>query len=211
MGNVFKSVAKFLDNALSGGEVDVIVMDASAATADRSLSNQADTAVGVADAAVEADTAGAESVTGELVTGSEGEGAGDNAGTGEADAADEAVEGDTAGDAGDSAEGVAADAGDGANAAETQGMAAVQQMLGEGQVAINAAELESLRVDAAKWNDNKTELENLREWKANGSQANVMQGAADAADAVGSKPRKVSAQTQAAIDLQEKMEAQRKK
>lgn len=203
MGNVFKSVAKFLDNALSGGEVDVIVMEEKPLDAAAAVGGLVTGELVTG----EAGAAEAESVTGVLVTSSEGEGAGDNAGAREADAA---------GDAGDSAEGEAADTGadasDGAgeasadvSGAEPQSIAAVQQMLGEGQVAVNAAELESLRVDAGKWKENEAELKNLREWKANGSQANVMQGAADAADAVGAPAKKVSAATQKAIDLKNKL------
>ena len=201
MGNVFKSVAKFLDNALSGGEVDVIAMDASAATADRPLSNQADGEAGA----------------GELVAGEQAaletteEQAAEE--TTEEQAAEETTEEQAASGELNVAEEAAGDeAGVGANAsAETASMPSVRQMLGEGQVAIDAVELEGLRADAAKWKENATELENLRTWKANGSKENVLQGAVDTADAVASKPKKVSAQTQAAIDLQEKMEAQRNK
>ncbi|MDP1814429.1 MAG: hypothetical protein Q8K92_08270 [Leadbetterella sp.] len=197
MGNVFKSVAKFLDNALSGGEVDVIVMDASAP-----LSNQADVAdTGDASTSL-SNQAGAADEAANGNEDSSNENALDNAGDASAD-----------GDAGESENAEAANA-DGANggesananaSAETASMPSVQQMLGEGQVAVDAAELESLRVDAAKWKENATELENLKAWKEAGSKENVLQGAVDAADAVGAATKKVSAATQKAIDLKNKM------
>lgn len=201
MKNPFKSIAAALDKAISGGEVDVIMMEEKPldAVATGGL------VAGAADAA--------------------GEAANDNEDSSDENALENA--GDSAADGGEASgeadENAAADGGEAENAAgdeqidaanaggEPQSVAAVQQMLGEGQVAIGAVELEGLRADAAKWKENATELENLRAWKVAGSKENVLQGAVDAADAVTAKVKKVSAQTQAAIDLQEKMEAQRNK
>jgi hypothetical protein len=195
-----------LDKAISGGEVDVITMEekpldagASDGTPPAPLSNQEDG----------------------LVTGAEGTGgtdAADDAGAegpdsyreDNADAAntDEAAAGEDA-DAGEAnADGGAADVNaDEADAnddgGETPRMASVQ--LGAGQVAISAADLEALRADAGKWNEHSAELEQLREWKANSGKPNLVAGAADAADVVGESPKKVSAATQKAIDLKNKM------
>lgn len=217
MGNVFKSVAKFLDNALSGGEVDVIVMDASAP-----LSNQADVAAAdaniadVVDAAsdVNEDSSDVNADGGEAASADGGEAAGTDGG--------DTSDGTPPATLSNQAETADADGGESANAnasAETaspsaeasdrndQGgtLPAVQQMLGEGQVAVDAAELESLRVDAGKWKENATELENLKAWKEAGSKENVLQGAVDAADAVAATTKRVSAATQKAIDLKNKM------
>ncbi|HLO43910.1 MAG TPA: hypothetical protein VK175_06220 [Leadbetterella sp.] len=208
MGNVFKSVANFLDKAISGKEVDVIVLE------EKPL-----------DASVAGDLVAGEAgglVTGVLVTGAEapqppvgelGAVAGDGEGTDvDSEGCDAAGEGADAGEgeeADENADEKASEAAGGEDAGasngEPQGIAAVQQMLGEGEVAIGAAELEQLRADAGEWVANKAELTQLRAWKANGSKPNVMNGAVDAADAVSTPPKKVSAATQKAIDLKNKM------
>lgn len=192
MGNVFKSVAKFLDNALSGGEVDVIVLeekplDAAAVTGELVIGD-----AGAADASNENEDSSDENAL-------------DNAGDAAADGGEASGEADeNAGadgdEAGDGGEADNADAG-----AETASMPSVRQVLGEGQVAIGAVELEGLRADAAKWKENATELETLRAWKVTGSKDNVLQGAVDTADAVTAPAKKVSAATQKAIDLKNKM------
>jgi hypothetical protein len=83
-------------------------------------------------------------------------------------------------------------------------------VLPPGMVALTASDLDNLRADAAEWNKNKDELVQLQEWKASSGNPNVIVGAVDAADAAALPRKKVSAQTQAAIDLQERIEAQSK-
>jgi hypothetical protein len=63
----------------------------------------------------------------------------------------------------------------------------------EGQVAVNAAELETLTADAAQWQAHKTELATLRSWKAAADQSTgiVDANAADA-DQATDQPKKKS-------------------
>ncbi|MCP9763809.1 hypothetical protein [Lacihabitans soyangensis] len=221
MGNVFKSVANFLDKAISGKEVDIIVMEAP--QPERRTAPVGELGAATADAAGELVTGAAADATAATADGGEGAtgGEGDASTTlsNQADGDENAGEGADAGEAppapdggaeeagGESANGNAVDGGEMPSMAS--GLRQAQpDILGEGEVAIGAAELEQLRADAGKWVANKAELTQLRAWKANGSKPNVMNGAVDAADAVTTKTRKVSPQTQAAIDLQEKMEAQ---
>ena len=200
MGNVFKSVAKFLDNALSGGEVDVIVME----------EKPLDASAVVAAVAEDSSDVIALENAGEAAEGDGADGGSDNADAANTDeaAADEDAGAD-GGEAAANADDANADGGEAdanadadANAGETQSIAAV---LGAGQVAISAADLEALRADAGKWNEHSAELEQLREWKANSGKPNLVAGAADAADVVAESPKKVSAATQKAIDLKNKM------
>lgn len=62
----------------------------------------------------------------------------------------------------------------------------------EGQVAVNAAEMESLTADAAQWNATKTELANLRAWKAAADQSTgiVDANGADADQAASQEKKK---------------------
>lgn len=215
MSNVLKSVANFLDRAISGKEVDVIELAEKPLEAVSGETPSVASVLGVAgDDAGEAGEAPAVEST-EVQ---------DEVETSEDQAEEETIEeeadvetGVVVGfDGGETASVVAVIAAAVADTAiETASVAAVSgDAVAGGETAsmpsvlVGVAELEQLRADAGEWLANKDELAQLREWKANGSKPNVLKGAVDAADAVETKTRKVSAQTQAAIDLQEKMEAQ---
>lgn len=62
----------------------------------------------------------------------------------------------------------------------------------EGQVAVNAVDLESIKADASQWNATKTELANLRAWKAAADQSTgiVDANGADADQAASQEKKK---------------------
>ena len=63
--------------------------------------------------------------------------------------------------------------------------------LAEGMVAVNAAELETLKANAAKWEANATEFANLKAWKKSADESTelVDTGGADADQATAEKPK----------------------